>query len=676
MTGVHNVQSTQSAARLFDYISSIGSFSFCVFALWFALIFTGKKKVLKMKVIYIVFAALPLFFIILEWNNVLVVDYVRRPYGWATVWSESGWTYLFYVYLMIFLVPTLAMIAAYAYRQKNRLSKKQARIFYITASASFALGSVTDLILPKFNIYIIPSIANILALIWAGGLVYLIVKYKFLILTPAAIADDIVSTMTEALVLFNPKGNVVGMNQSGSALLGYTEKELRGKHVKRIFADEKTATKVLNEVINRGVTRNYSCALKSKDGENVEVLLSCSSIQHDGAVSGVVCAARDIREQLKAREAIEVSEARYRSLVEKAGIAILIDSKDGSFNYFNRRFADLFGYSTKEMQSQSIQTLVHPDDVEWVMEYHLGRFGGKRVPHRYEFRGIRKDGSTIYLETDVTVLREKGRVIGTRSYIWNITERKKIEEQLRKAHSELEKRVRERTADLVATNEALEKAIAEKEVLLREIQHRVKNNLQVIQSMLSLQSRHARDSHTQTALEDSKSRIQAMTIVYEQLYEAEDLSRIDFNEYMAKLTKALYLFHHGDRRAVVLNTDIDHCQLDIGSAIPSGLIVSELVLNALKHAFPEDAQGKIDVVFRAGKNRECTLTVKDNGVGLPEDLHLATADTLGLQLVRALVEQLEGDIDVMRKDGTEFIITFKTGNRRRYAKGKDTGRRR
>jgi two-component sensor histidine kinase len=310
------------------------------------------------------------------------------------------------------------------------------------------------------------------------------------------------------------------------------------------------------------------------------------------------------------------------------------------------------------------------------MKYHIGRFGGQKVPHRYEFRGVKKDGSTVYLETDVTALREKGKVIGTRSYIWDITERKKIEEELHNAHSELEKRVRERTADLVSTNEALETAIAEKEVLLREIQHRVKNNLQVIQSMLNLQSRHAQDSHTQEALEESRSRIQSMTMVYEQLYEAEDLSRIDFNEYMGKLTQALYVFHHGDREAVTLNTDIDHCQLDIGSAIPCGLIVSELVLNALKHAFGENAKGQIDVAFRAGKNRQCTMTVKDNGVGLPEDKDFESADTLGLQLVRALVEQLDGKIEVVRKKGTEFIVTFKVGNRRRYAKGKDTGRRR
>ena len=676
MTGVHNLQSTQSTARLFDYISSFGSFGFCVFALWFALILTEKKKILERKAIYVFFAALPLFFVVLEWNNVLVVDYVRRPYGWAPVWADSIWTYLFYVYLVVFLVSTLSMIALYAHRQKNPVKKRQARIFYITASVSFVLGSITDLILPKLNIYAIPGIANILAFVWAGGLVYVIVKYKFLVLMPASVADDIISTMTEALVLLNPKGKVVGINQAASDLLGYTEKELRAKHVRKIFADEKAASKVLNEVIHKRATRNYSCALASKDGKSIEVLLSCSLICHDDTISGVLCVARDVREQLQAREEIEISEARYRDLVEKAGIAILIDSRDGLFNYFNKRFADLFGYSAKEMQNQSIQTLVHPEDVEWVMKYHTGRFGGQKVPHRYEFRGMRKDGSTIYLETDVTVLREKGKVIGTRSYIWNITERKKIEEELRTAHSELETRVRERTADLVSTNEALETAIAEKEVLLREIQHRVKNNLQVIQSMLNLQSRHAQDSHTRAALEESRSRIQSMTMVYEQLYEAEDLSRIDFNEYMGKLTQALYVFHHGDREAVALNTDIDHCQLDIGSAIPCGLIVSELVLNALKHAFPGNAEGQIDVSFRAGKNRRCTMTVKDNGVGLPKDIDFASADTLGLQLVRALVEQLDGKIEVVRKKGTEFIITFEVGNRRRYAKGKDTGRRR
>jgi len=676
MTGVHNLQSTASTARIFDYLSSLGSFSFCVFALWFALLFTEKKKILQTRILYAAFVALPLFFIVLEWSNVLVVDYVRQPYGWGVVWAESIWMYLFYAYLAAFLVPTVFMLALNARRQADPAKKKQTRIIYITAATSFALGSVTDLLLPALHIYIIPGIANILALVWAGGLFHVILKYKFLVLTPTAVADEILSTMNEALVLLNSKGNVVTTNQAALDLLGYSEKDLKGKNLNTIFVDEEVAKRIMNEVILKRKAKNYDCALKTKDGDSVGVLLSCSLVHHDEKLSGVVCVARDVREQLEARKEIEKSEARYRDLVEKAGIAILVDDRDGFFKYFNKRFADLFGYSVKEMEKQAIQTLVHPEDVGWVMNYHNSRFKGEKVPHRYEFRGIRKDGTVLHLEIDVTALRERGRIVGTRSYIWDISERKKIEGQLRKARSELETRVEERTEDLVRANEALQTAVAEKEVLLREIHHRVKNNLQVISSILNLQSRYANDDHTRAVLEESRSRIQSMTMVYEQLYQAEDLSRIDFRTYVSNLTEALHASHHANHEAITLNNDIDDFLLDIGTAIPCGLIISELVLNALKHAFPGGMQGRIGVTFRAGKNMQCTLIVKDNGVGLPESLNLDSANTLGLQLVRALADQLEGSIQMVRESGTEFIIKFKRGDRRRHAKGKDTGRRR
>jgi PAS domain S-box-containing protein len=676
MTGVHNLQSTIGTARLFDYFSSVGSFSFCVFALWFALIFTGKWNILRMRILYVAFAVLPLFFIVLEWFNVMVVDYVRQPYGWGVVWAESVWMYFFYAYLAVFLIPTVVMLALHAYHEKDPTKKKQARIIYVTAATSFALGSVTDLLLPTLHIYVVPGIANILAFVWAGGLFHVIFRYKFLVLTPTAVADDILSTMNEALVLLNPKGEVVNINQATFNLLGYSAGELKGKNLGTIFADEEIAHRIMNEVILKRKAMNYDCALKDRNGGSIGVMLSCSLIHQGEELSGVVCVARDVREQLQAREEIEKSEARYRDIVEKAGIAILVDDRNGFFKFFNKRFADLFGYTIKEMEAQAIQTLVHPEDLGWIMNYHESRFKGEKAPQRYEFRGVRKDGSIIHLEIDVTPLRERGKVVGTRSYIWDISERKKIEEQLRKARSELETRVQERTEDLVRANEALQTALAEKEVLLREIHHRVKNNLQVISSILNLQSRHAEDDHIRAVLEESRSRIQSMTMVYEQLYQAEDLSRIDFRKYVRNLVGSLHASHHVNHEAIELNTDIDDFQLDIGTAIPCGLIISELVLNSLKHAFRENTGGQIDVAFRAGKKMQCTLIVRDNGVGLPEDLDVDSADTLGLQLVRALVDQLDGSIHMVRNNGTKYIIKFKRGDRRRHAKGKDTGRRR
>lgn len=152
-----------------------------------------------------------------------------------------------------------------------------------------------------------------------------------------------------------------------------------------------------------------------------------------GKYAGMQATGRDITERKKAEETLKESEERYRDLVEKADIAIMIDDREGNFKYFNKKFAELFGYSEKVMRKQSIQTLIHPDDARWVMEFHKARLHGGNTPSRYEFKGVRKDGSTIYLEIDVIELKEGKSIIGTRSYIWDITERKMAEKELRES---------------------------------------------------------------------------------------------------------------------------------------------------------------------------------------------------------------------------------------------------
>jgi len=147
----------------------------------------------------------------------------------------------------------------------------------------------------------------------------------------------------------------------------------------------------------------------------------------------------DITEQKTVEEGLRNSEERYRDLVEKAGIAILIDDQEGNFKYANERYAEMFGYRAEEMRNQSIQSVVHPDDIERVMKYHKGRLEGKNVPSRYEFKGIKKDGSPIYLEVDVVVLKNGGPGIGTRSYLWDITDRKKAENETKDIMRKLRK---------------------------------------------------------------------------------------------------------------------------------------------------------------------------------------------------------------------------------------------
>jgi PAS domain S-box-containing protein/putative nucleotidyltransferase with HDIG domain len=172
----------------------------------------------------------------------------------------------------------------------------------------------------------------------------------------------------------------------------------------------------------------------------------------------------DMCERLKDLEKkLQESESRYRELVEKANIAILIDDPEGKFKYFNEKFAKLFGYPEEEMEKQTIRTLVHPDDLEKVLRFHNDRIQGKDVPPRYEFRGIKKDGSTIFLEVTAIELKEGEKIVGTRSYIWDVGARKEMEQELRKSREELEKRIEERTAELKKSNELLKQKITEGE---------------------------------------------------------------------------------------------------------------------------------------------------------------------------------------------------------------------
>ena len=207
--------------------------------------------------------------------------------------------------------------------------------------------------------------------------------------------------------------------------------------------------------------------------------------------------------------------------------------------------------------------------------------------------------------------------------------------------------------------EQVKASLREKEVLLQEIHHRVKNNLQVISSLLGLQSDHIDNQQAIKVLWDSQNRIRSMALVHEKLYRSTNLAQIDFTQYVQSLAVYLFRSYGVNAQGIRLSIEGDQVFLGIDAAVPCGLLLNELISNSLKHAFPDNQAGQICVGFSKDGDCRVNLTVSDDGVGFPKDIDFPSTKTLGLQLVIMLVEQLEGTIELDRSGGATFKIVFR-----------------
>jgi len=228
------------------------------------------------------------------------------------------------------------------------------------------------------------------------------------------------------------------------------------------------------------------------------------------------------------------------------------------------------------------------------------------------------------------------------------------QDQIFQLNAQLEDRVAERTAQLAQSHEQT----AEREVLLKEIHHRVKNNLQVISSLLDLQARYIEDAEVLAMFRESRNRIRSMGLIHEKLYQSEDLAWIDFSAYIHSLVDIIADSYHMSAETVSFHTQVELENLGIDTALPCGLIINELVSNALKHAFPDGRGGEVHISLHTREDGKQILTVRDNGAGFPADLDFRRTKSLGLKLVTSLVSQLRASIDLDRSDGTKFSIVF------------------
>ena len=310
---VHNPYSSKSTAGLFVNISSVAWTSFSSFFLWFLLAlsqkgtlpFFKKHDILKAKWFYVALFGIPLVFICAQWANLIFHDYSKEWYGWKPIYTTSLWPYVYIFYSALFMGTGLVINFHLMRASREIMLKKQAAIIFITSIITFTLGSFTDIILPLAGFHRIPNIADVFVLICAFGIIYAVVKYKFLTITPATAAENIISTMYDCLILLNLEGNIVTVNKATSDLSGYEQAVLTGAPVSILFPLDELNRGSVETIARDRNLKNEELVLKTKEGKKVPVLFSSSLLRDEsGNPGGIVCVAKDISERKELLEEI------------------------------------------------------------------------------------------------------------------------------------------------------------------------------------------------------------------------------------------------------------------------------------------------------------------------------------------------------------------------------------
>jgi len=441
----------------------------------------------------------------------------------------------------------------------------------------------------------------------------------------------VVENSLDAIIL-HQQGVIKFANRATAKLAGYTSEELLGKNILAFVAPE-YHNFVLQHMTDRlagKVTQPiYELELIRKDQSRLPVEISATVVEFDGERLSLAFI-RDISERKHAEAEIKKRQTYLEMLLKSNPSAIATLDKKNRVIDWNSAAEKIFGYSWQEVLGKNIDDIITNPEVKAEAQ-NLSKhvLSGESIFNR-EIVRYRKDGTAVDLILSGAPLTIDDKIEGTMAVYTDISALKNAEKTLRSL-------------------------LKEKTALVSEIHHRVKNNLQVMVSLLNLQATRTDDLRTAHILEESKRRMLSMAIVHEQMYATQDFANINFKQYIETVIKEM-MFSREIREKISFKKDLSDVLLDIDTAIPCGLLLNELLSNALRHAFPGNRKGQINLSLRPQTEKLFELVVSDNGIGFPEHIDFQKSESFGLVLLKLLVKQVRGRIELIREKGTTFKI--------------------
>ena len=445
----------------------------------------------------------------------------------------------------------------------------------------------------------------------------------------------ILDTALDGVITIDERGTITSWNKEAERTFGWKQAEILGQSL--------TATIIplrFREAHERGLQR----FMATHEGAVLNERIEFTGLRRDGSEIPLEMAITPIRlgerfifsaflRDISSRKQAEMGLAHLAAIVESSADSIVGKTLEGKIVSWNQGAERIYGYAAHEVKGRSIGILI-PSERAAELPTLLERVGlGERIEN-YETVRVAKDGRRIPVSLTLSPIKDAaGKITGVSTITRDITERKRTEAQIAAS-------------------------LKEKEVLLKEIHHRVKNNLQFVSSLLNLQSNVLQDERLLAILRESRDRVRTMALIHEKLYQSSDLARIEIKQHIRDLALMVFRSYSPGSNAIKLDVQVDDVSLAIEMAVPLSFILNEIISNCLKHAFPDGREGRITIQFLQDAHGRFHLVASDNGVGLPADFSLVDSGSLGLRLVQILVDQLSGEFTYRSNGGAQFEVTF------------------